>query len=652
MTKKSGTFEDIRYLWKNNGGFVELQSNMPIEPRQSITASEFIIALATATPEITESLEIKLGTTSANVSATIFETLAQNQANLILGEVLTGGVILLSGEGCNALFTTHEGILTTTVGDDADGQTYSEGGQQLDGAVHLFDNRKPGVYNDSSSPFTINSIPKELIGDLKFNVVFSFWTQNGDNSTADDTLKLSLGDNGALVLTSSAYPLSSIKIGTVSLHKDSVSLELISSLYDYFVAVILDTGSSSGIKFGGIGINTIVMTVDGATIEWGNPRNGNVDELNGKLASRIQSIYESAVARRIIGLEALRVAQTGNLPLAKELTTQAGVNGRTIAEARQLVAGLHAKSQQLSSNYQTIEHGEVYKILTTGRLVNKDGNDFPTGTKIILVNPASPKTVGLIVDMNGSALAQAGAINPTPVELDEASILQDFDKWNNTHPNDVRDANKEMIKLKSSGVFRVHNPQTHIETLVGANLAPLTQLRINDEPIDIVFCAQAQNTKVQVLKNKSNQTLNFDTFRVQTDSQAVETYSPTPPHPKAWVVVRSDSDGTLLDPSSLQPMMDLRISDVSASENNHEYLLIKSDNKVFEPFTMMPASPPIFLTEAIGPTGTVRKFFLTSTQELVKLTTQSHTARIIQIHGGAPHDNLSVMVTTNPQLHP
>jgi hypothetical protein len=306
----------------------------------------------------------------------------------------------------------------------------------------------------------------------------------------------------------------------------------------------------------------------------------------------------------------------------------------------------------ISSNYQTADMQQVYMDRLTGKLAKKDGTDFAKGTKILLMTQTE-KTKGVVVGVNGKPLAQAGATNPTPVALDEASIHNEVEAWNKKNPENLRHADQEITqaKLESSSVFRVHNPVTHTETLVNANLIPLTQVKIKNDPVEIVLCAQMSGTQVQVLMNNKGEALNFDTFDVQPDSLVVKTYSPTPPHPTAWVVVRSDK--RLLDPASFQPLMpELKLVDVSVSGIDHEYLVIKNDNEALEPSTMKPSLPKTTLTGAIGLDGTERNFLSTSTQELLQLTRQSPKARLVQVAAAIPHNNLPIMVTAGLQFHP
>ncbi|MGY2960124.1 hypothetical protein ACVWZP_001073 [Pseudomonas sp. TE36184] len=306
----------------------------------------------------------------------------------------------------------------------------------------------------------------------------------------------------------------------------------------------------------------------------------------------------------------------------------------------------------ISSNYQTTDMQQVYMNRLTGKLAKRDGTDFAEGTKILLMTQTA-KTKGLVVGVNGKPLAQADATNPTPVALDEASIRSEVEAWNKKNPENFRYADQEITqaKLESSSVFRVHNPVTHIETLVSADLIPLTQVKIKNDLIEIVLCAQVSGTQVQVLMNDKGKALNFDTFDVQPDRLVVKTYSPTPPHPTAWVVVRSDRH--LVDPSSFQPMTpELKLMDVSVSGIDYEYLVTKNDSEVFEPSTMKPSLPKTTLTKAIGLDGAEGNFLSSITQELVQLTGRSPKARLVQVAAAIPHSNLPIMVTADLRFHP
>ena len=141
MSTKSSISDNIRSLLEKDGASIELKSSTPIKSEGSITAAELVAAFATTIPR-TETVEIILDTESATVNAAVFEDLAQNQANLVIGKALKNGAILLSSEGRHALLAIQEGThrIKPMDGDAVHDQTSSaEDGRQLKSAEHLYD---------------------------------------------------------------------------------------------------------------------------------------------------------------------------------------------------------------------------------------------------------------------------------------------------------------------------------------------------------------------------------------------------------------------------------------------------------------------------------------------------------------------------------
>ncbi|MBV4483929.1 hypothetical protein, partial [Pseudomonas khavaziana] len=229
----------------------------------------------------------------------------------------------------------------------------------------------------------------------------------------------------------------------------------------------------------------------------------------------------------------------------------------------------------------------------------------------------SEKARGILVNDHGAPLPEAGVTNPKPIEGD-------------------------------SNVFRMHDAQGN-EKLVGANLEDLTQVMINNISIDIVLCASSSGAQIQVLKDQKGSALAFDKpFTAIPDTLLVEAHSPNRPYQKAWVVMGANK--AVLDPVKFKPIVMMTVIDVSVSgdTNENEYLVVKDSYEIFDPFTMVASRPPTRLTDAIGPDGTTRKFLVDANLELVPLSKQLHSARLVNIQTHAT----PILVSTNPTFRP
>lgn len=153
---------------------------------------------------------------------------------------------------------------------------------------------------------------------------------------------------------------------------------------------------------------------------------------------------------------------------------------------------------------------------------NANGKEFNPGTKLVLVQPTALvsghtrramvdghmidlhdytndttsagmlRAKGVMVDVNGNPVAEAGVTNPTPVvvQVNEAAIKKEVTAWNSANPKDVpRNAAQEIAAAKAGadGVYRIRDVTTGSEKLVDANLNAVTHVKrpCDTHPVEV-----------------------------------------------------------------------------------------------------------------------------------------------------------------------
>ncbi|AKA86447.1 hypothetical protein [Pseudomonas synxantha] len=156
MSSKSGIIDNVRTMLKSEGVSLKLPDVMLEGPREAVNPHELLAALQSSGPSTREAssqwpatMELRLGAQSARLTTAALETLAQNIADLPLGQVLPNGAVLLNAAGRHALLSALEDIPDTKLpvktggGLDVyygvDGQMYSEDGVRLAPDEHLYD---------------------------------------------------------------------------------------------------------------------------------------------------------------------------------------------------------------------------------------------------------------------------------------------------------------------------------------------------------------------------------------------------------------------------------------------------------------------------------------------------------------------------------